>query len=290
MIQDAILENIWVKLQKEIKMAITTVFRGTKLNESFLKRASIQTSFNVEDADLTNLQYKKEMQYLYSLQFFGNEFFVKNKPLTGNSVNVRAFNQLATKLKNANPSGYKNLVQFTGQYLGPGEVLLYVLHDKLYLAGGTTGGDASIDFSKNNAVVGQNVYEVKGVKIRKMSNEYEGFSLGGTVPMEKIIGRVLSLKEELGISQSTAKSDVTFKEIEEMHKQRPAEMQNLEKEFGELCRKHYFSKYKIMFMRAQKSDVNKPDYGHILDIKDVQANEVRMQTYTRKNMKVLVKV
>ena len=45
-----------------------------------------------------------------------------------------------------------------------------------------------------------------------------------------------------------------------------------------------------MFMRAQKSDVNKPDYGHILDIKDVQANEVRMQTYTRKNMKVLVKV
>ena len=96
--------------------------------------------------------------------------------------------------------------------------------------------------------MGQNVYEIKGALIRKISNEYQGFSLGGTVPMEKIIGRVLSLKEELGISQSTAKSDVTFNEIEEMTRQRPDEMRNLQKEFGELARKYYFSKYKIMFI------------------------------------------
>tara|TARA_B100000575_G_scaffold179702_1_gene144179 strand:+ start:656 stop:1474 length:819 start_codon:yes stop_codon:yes gene_type:complete len=264
-------------------------FRGSALDPVFIKRARIQTSFNVEDADLTSLKFKKEMQFLYDFQFFPG-WFEKNTLLTGNNVNINAFNRLATKLKTANPSGYKNLVQFTGQYLGPGEVLLYVLHDNLKLAGGATGGDARIDFAKNNAVVGQNVYEIKGALIRKISNEYQGFSLGGTVPMEKIIGRVLSLKEELGISQSTAKSDVTFNEIEEMTRQRPDEMRNLQKEFGELARKYYFSKYKIMFMRAQKSDNNKPDYGHILDIKDVQANEVRMQTYTRKNMKVLVKV
>ena len=89
---------------------------------------------------------------------------------------------------------------------------------------------------------------------------------------------------------SSANQTVTRKEIEALTKQRPEEMRNIQKEFGELTRKYYFSKYKIMFMRSQKSDVNKPDYGHILDIKDVQANEVRIDTYTRNSLKVFIKV
>ena len=269
------------------------IFRGSKLDPTFIARAKIQVSFNVEDADLTTLRYKKELQYLYEQKFFSG-FFDKNKPLTGNRVDVAAFNRLATKLKNSNGTksqeGYKNLVQFTGQFLGPGEVLLYVLHDNLKLAGGSTGGDARIDFQKNNAVVGQNIYEIKGAKIRQMSQEYDGFSLGSTVPMDGISARLLNLKEELGISMSSANQTVTRKEIEALTKQRPEEMRNIQKEFGELTRKYYFSKYKIMFMRSQKSDVNKPDYGHILDIKDVQANEVRIDTYTRNSLKVFIKV
>ena len=55
------------------------IFRGSKLDPSFIARAKIQVSFNVEDADLTTLRYKKELQYLYEQKFFSG-FFDKNKP------------------------------------------------------------------------------------------------------------------------------------------------------------------------------------------------------------------
>ena len=57
-------------------------FRGSALDPVFIKRARIQTSFNVEDADLTSLKFKKEMQFLYDFQFFPG-WFEKNTLLTG---------------------------------------------------------------------------------------------------------------------------------------------------------------------------------------------------------------
>ena len=102
------------------------------LNKDFINKAQRITSFNVKDKDFTDLTYKEEMQFLYSSHFFKNFDF--NKALNTGALGVtqiKQINSLCVLLKRDNPTGYKDLVAFTGQALGPGEVLLYLLHDKL---------------------------------------------------------------------------------------------------------------------------------------------------------------
>jgi hypothetical protein len=248
-----------------------------KLNKSFLNHAQKVSSFNLKDKDFEDLEYKHEIQFLYGQHFFPK--FDWHKALTTNSItktDIRKINALVNALRIENPQGYKNLVGFKGQALGPGEVLLYLLHDKIVLAGGTQGGDCRI---------GSNIYEVKGAEVLASTGEYFGFTLGGTLPLTGLANKILALKEQTGANFSK-KGEVGRKDIAHMYNVAPDLMKDIDKEYGQIAYDNYFKKYNMLFLDNRK---NKSTYGQILSVKKVKPEDVRIDAFTAQNFKLFVK-
>lgn len=247
------------------------------LNKSFLNYAQRISSFNVKDKDFATNEYKEEIQFLYGQHFFPK--FDWYQTLNTNAISttdVKKINALAAKMYSENPSGYRNLVGFKGQALGPGEVLLYLLHDKIVLAGGTQGGDCRI---------GSNIYEVKAADVLASTGEYYGFTLGGTLPLTGIANKLLALKEATG-ANFAKKGEVGRKDIAYMYEKNPAAMKAIDEEYGQIAYDNYFKKYSMLFIDNRK---NKNTYGHILSVKNVKPKDVRIDAFTAQNFKLFVK-
>lgn len=265
-----------------------TIFRGKKINTGFLDIAETLTSFNLKDKDLQSIKYKNEIQYAYYKNFFPklDEKWWSSLPKSSflNSSICSTINAKMKEMKSKHRDGFNRLVQFKGQALGPGEVLMYVLHDKVYLAGGSEGGDVRI---------GSNKYEVKAVDLTGDKNEVYGFTLGSTIPDTEIITALLKLKKEVGKSGSSipAKEGTIGRgDIKNMEEVYPDQIRNITKRYGELARKYYFSKYKMLFLNAASKNASKSNYGEIISFKDVQANDVRIEAYSMNQIKPFIKI
>ena len=106
---------------------------------------------------LNSLKYKFEIQELYMRKYIklnGKNIF--ERALKQNQFGLseaKAYNNLVREIKSVLPiDQYKEIVQNKFESFGPGEVLIYLLHDKVHLAGGTEDGDVRIGTKK---------YEVK---------------------------------------------------------------------------------------------------------------------------------
>jgi len=114
-----------------------------------------------------------------------------------NSANIdkKQINTIADRLKSFNPTVYRNIVEFKAQKLGPGEVLIYLIHDKVHLAGGTESGDVRI---------GSSMYEVKAAKLHRpgesgnthSSNIATNFTFGSGIERktDPIVKKIVELK------------------------------------------------------------------------------------------------
>ena len=250
-------------------------FNLKELNHDFLHRAQKISSFNVADKDFESLNFKNELQFLYASHIFMD--FDWTKTLKGNTINVRELNRLIKKLRQEDRIKFNELLKFTGQSFGPGEVLIYLLHDKVHLAGGKESGDIR---------VGNQQIELKACEKKVSTQQYFGFYLGGTFDVSDIVSRLLALKKKVGTNGAKA-GEVGRIDIANMHKAEPDAMKKIEEDFADISYKHYFSHHPIMFM-ASKNGAG-AEAGDIFDLKQVKPKDVTIDALTSQKIKPFIK-
>ena len=153
------------------------------LDNDFLARALARTSFNLSPNDFTSLKHKAEIQHLFSIHFFPK--FDMNKTLRGKPT-ASTLNKAIVSLRKENKSNFLALHNYNLKGVGPGEATLYFLLDDAALGGGTASA-ADIN-------IGGQAYEVKAGDLGG-DGFFKNFKLGGTVPMDKMVGAALRLRD-----------------------------------------------------------------------------------------------
>ena len=242
----------------------------------------------LRDNDFTNLTYKFEIQDMFATQYgssaYGKPFRnILLKALTNDSfgtTDVGKMNRLIGELKTVNKVAFETIVQSKFESLGPGEVLLFLLHDKVYLAGGSEGGDVRIGSKK---------YEVKGCTFRQKTNQLDGFFLGSTVGDKAVLQKISKLAVDKKITTST--TSITRTQVDELRKNHAEEYLPLEKEYADITVRDYFSKYGFIFIGTRGISGGK--YGKIVQFfpkNEIKADMISLDGYSRNAAKPFIKV
>jgi hypothetical protein len=153
------------------------------LDPEFMKRALRVTSFNLSPSDFITDRYKAEIQHLFNIHFFPKfdlKDTIKGKP------SASKMNTLIKKLRDSNKNNFLALHNYNLKGVGPGEATLYFLLDDATLGGGSASA-ADIN------IKGQ-AYEVKAGDLGG-DGFFKNFKLGGTVPMDKMVGAGLAIRD-----------------------------------------------------------------------------------------------
>jgi len=230
----------------------------------FLSNAEKVTSFNLSAKDFESLQYKREIQFLFTKHFFPdlnpNEFL--------NKLDTNSLNGLINKLKAMNPGAFQKLHKYNIKGLGPGEVLMYYMLNNAYLGGGSSKG---LDIVIDNGTG----YELKAVDIYK--GKYAiNFKVGGTFDMSDIIAKAMELKEKAGASGE----GVNTKAQELISSKFPKEWKEVVEMFKERSYENYFRHHSIIFIRNTTKAM-----GEILAIKAVKKDDIDLHVITSGTIK-----
>ena len=242
----------------------------------------------LKDKDFKNIDYKFEIQDMFATQYgskgygkaFNHIFLKALKNDSFGTVDVSRMNRLISELKATNPVAFETIVQSKFESLGPGEVLLFLLHDKVYLAGGTEGGDVRI---------GSKYYEVKGCTFKQQTSQLDGFFLGSTVGDKAVLQKISKLAVSKGVTNST--TAITRTEVEELRKNHAVEYLPLEKEYADITVRDYFSKYGFIFIGTKQITGGK--YGKIVQFfpkNGIKADMISLDGYSRNAAKPFIKV
>ena len=248
------------------------------LNHNFLHRAQKISRFNVSDKDFQSTDLKSELQFLYASHIFPAFDWTKTlKGNTLNSSNVSELNRLIQKLRNESLTGFNELFKFKADSFGPGEVLIYILHDKVYLAGSGESGDIRIGTTK---------IELKACDKKVGTNQYYGFYLGGSFDTSDIVSRLFALKKKVGTTAS-ASHEVGRTDIINMYAAESETMKKIEEDYAKIAYDNYFSKYPMMFIANKK--IGSKQMGDILEIKNVKPKDVAIEALTSQKIKPFIK-
>ena len=252
-----------------------------------------------------SLKYKFEIQELYMRKYIklnGKNIF--ERALKQNQFGLseaKAYNSLVREIKSAIPiDQYREIVQNKFESFGPAEVLIYLLHDKVYLAGGNDDGDVRIGTKK---------YEVKAVKYYD-KNYVEGFRIGtGVDKVEKdkeekiskqavrkngeeitsntIITKLVNLqKDKLGINTPQSVKKTTIDKLKSGDG--AGEFAKIEKEFQALTVKNYFGKFPFIFVGSKDTGNRMGEIIYYAD--NIREEDVTIYNYSGKNLKPLIKI
>jgi hypothetical protein len=242
----------------------------------------------LKDKDFTDIKYKFEIQDMFATQYgskgYGKAFnYIFLKALKNNSfgmTDVSKMNRLISELKATNQVAFNTIVQSKFEALGPGEVLLFLLHDNIYLAGGSEGGDVRIGTKK---------YEVKGCTFRQKESQLNGFFLGSTVGDKKVLGKISELAMKYNITKSSTSVKTT--DVDKLRKNHAEEYLPLEKEYADITIRDYFSKYGFIFIGTKGITGGK--YGKIVQFfpkGGIKADMITLDGYSRNAAKPFIKV
>jgi hypothetical protein len=261
----------FIKEESEIAMA--------DLDIEFMRRATRVTSFSLTPSDFTSIKYKREIQSLYQQYIFKS--FNPDNTLT--ALNQKDYNTLVRKLKSDDRMQYEKLHNLPLKGVGPGETVLFLLTK---WPNGTVGGGASagVDFT-----LGSKKYEVKGVKWKsKSSKDYvSDFRLGGNITgMTQLESEIQRAFYKKGYTNTPGAAEIKGSLFQQFEREHPAEYAAFEKRYQNLA-KNYFADHDVIFIQTEQ---NQPDFGEILAIKRVKAEDIRMERYTSRSIKPLVNV
>lgn len=250
-----------------------------QLDTDFMKRAARVTSFNLTSADFNTTKYKREIQSLYQQYIFKS--FDPDKTLT--DLNIRAYNNLVRELKNDDKTQYEKLHNLPLRGIGPGEAALFLLtkYPNGHLGGGSSAG---VDF-----VMGSEKYEVKAVKWKsKTAKDYVAdFKLGGNIPgMTQLESEIQRAFYNYGYTSSVGTPEIKGSLFQQFEKEHPTEYAAFEKKYQDLA-KNYFTNHEVIFIQTE---TNQPDFGEIIAIKKVKPEDIKMERYTSRSIKPLIKV
>lgn len=250
---------------------------ANKLDTSFIKRATQVTAFNLTANDFTSLQYKEEIQYLYKQHMFGS--FDPNTTLSVLTANE--YNKLVKVLKKDSKDLYEKLHNLPLRGVGPGEAALFLLTKNGYLGGGSSAG---VDL-----VVGTKKYEVKAVKWKsKTKKDYVAdFKLGGNITgMTQLESEIQRAFYEAGYTSSPGTAEIKGSLFEKFQAENPNVYNSFEKRYQDLAI-GYFANHETVFVQTES---NQSDFGEIIAIKQVKATDIKMERYTSRSIKPLIKV
>lgn len=247
------------------------------MDNDFIKRATRVTSFNLSSTDFTSTKYKQEIQHLYRQHMFGS--FNPDDSLK--TLDPRQYNKLVKILKNDDKEQYEKLHNLSLKGVGPGEAVLYLLTSTGYLGGGSSAG---VDL-----VVGSKKYEVKAVKWKsKTAKDYvSDFKLGGNIPgMTQLESDIQRAFYDNGYTQTLGAPEIKGSLFTQFEKENPNVYAKFEKRYQDLA-KSYFGDHDTVFIQTES---NQPDFGEIISIQRVKAEDIKMERYTSRSIKPLVKV
>ena len=158
---------------------------ASDLDSDFLQRAQKVTSFNLTSSDFTTTKYKSEIQFLFKTHFFPD--FDIDKTIKG-TPKANELNNLIKKLRSESSSKFFALHNYNLKGVGPGEATLFFLLDDAVLGGGSASA-ADIN-------IGSRSFEVKAGDLSQ-DGFFKNFKLGGTVPLDKMVGAALRLRDEV---------------------------------------------------------------------------------------------
>lgn len=246
------------------------------LDSEFIKRATKVTSFNLTSNDFTSLKHKLEIQTLYSQYMFPS--FKPEMAL--DRIDKSGYNKLVELLKKDDKSQYEKLHNLALKGVGPGEAVMYLLSKKGHLGGGSSAG---IDL-----INGSDKYEVKAAKWKSKATKdaVSDFKLGGgLVGMTEIESDLQELAHRLGLRPKGA-AEISGSIFSKMKEMDPKQYNDIEQRYQKLAGK-YFGNHDTIFLQTEK---NQPDFGHILSIKKVKPEDIKMERFTSKSIKPIVKI
>jgi hypothetical protein len=247
------------------------------MDNNFIKRSTRVTAFNLTTSDFTSNKYKAEIQNLYRQHMFGS-FNPANALKT---LNKRSYNSLVGVLKNDDKAQYEKLHNLQLKGIGPAEAVLYLLTKDGHLGGGSSAG---VDL-----MVGSKKYEVKAVKWKsKAKKDYVAdFKLGGNIPgMTQLESDIQRSFYEMGYTSAPGAPEIKGSLFQKFEMENPAIYKVFETRYQNLA-KVYFSDHDTVFIQTES---NQPDFGEIISIQRVMASDIKMERYTSRSIKPLVKV
>lgn len=199
------------------------------------------------------------------------------------SLSQEEYNDLVRLLKRDNPMQYEKLHNLPLKGIGPGEAVLFLLtrwpHG--YLGGGSSAG---VDF-----VLDGRKYEVKAVKWKsKSAKDYiTDFKLGGNIPgMSQLEAELQRSFCEHGYTNSPGSPEIKGSLFKQFEEERPNEYAEFERRYQQLA-KQYFTNHEVIFIQTE---ANQSDFGEIIAIKNVEAEDIKMERYTSRSIKPLIRV
>jgi hypothetical protein len=237
------------------------------LNMEFISRAMRVTSFNLSSKDLESLQYKKEIQHLFNLNFFPN--FKMDSLL--NKVDRSRMNKVIADLRKENSSNFENLYKYNIKGVGPGEVMLYFILNNAHLGGGSSAG---LDL-----VVGGKGYEVKAVDYSPQGY-VNNFKVGGTFSLAEIIRGVQDLKKAAGLGTG---SEVNSSHLTEIEKAYPDEIKRYYEMYSDVTYRNYFKNHEIIFLSNKRGGGYQ--LGDVIAVKLVRKEDIRFERITSGTIK-----
>jgi len=238
------------------------------LDMKFLSNAEKVSSFNLVAKDFETLQYKKELQFLFTKHFFPdmntNDFLDK--------IDQNKFNNVIAKLKALDFKNFVKLHKYGLKGIGPGEVLMFYVLNNGHLGGGSSAG---IDLIDNNVK-----YEIKAVEVTSKGYANQ-FKVGGTFDISGIMFKAMALKKKVGAKGEGVNTTTIKMIISEF----PKEWESVVQEFRDVTYKNYFSKHPIIFMRNSTKKI-----GEIVAIKNVKKSDIELDRITSGTIKPMVKL
>lgn len=247
-----------------------------KLDNNFIKRATKVTSFNLSPADFQSLTHKNEIQHLYRQYMFGSF----DPSLALKQLTKGGYNRLINLLKSDDSVQYEKLHNLKLSGVGPGEAALYLLTQTGQLGGGSSAG---VDL-----IVGSKQYEVKAVKWKSATKDFvHDFKLGGNIPgMTQLEAEIQNAFFEAKITVTKGQPEIAESLFKKFKQLNPKAYNQFEKKYQKLSMQ-YFSGHEVVFIQTDKA---KPDFGEIIAIKKVKAEDIRIERYTSRTLKPLIKI
>ena len=221
--------------------------------------------------DKVFIQHAYATLYPKFYEFFENTLNVSSF----GSQQVTSINKILDTMKTRSLNDLLKLLGTKFGDMGPGEVLMYLLHDQIRLAGNEPG----------DLRIGAKEVELKAAKVKATVNNgltkgpvFYGYGLG-SVNLGTILAKLTSFRDDVMPNKkgntSIDVSDITtfLRDHKELYKP-------IEEDFQKLTHKQYFSKHQFLFI-GQASDNSRRRARLIGYIPNVKKEDITIESYSR---------
>lgn len=243
---------------------------STERLKQLLTKIGVSTTFKIPVDQFKKLDYKREIQELYSIQYFPRYKLRNQLRMTASDLN----SQIAI-LRNQNRQGFLELFREQPEGVGPGEVLLYYIHPKATLQGGSASGNVIIAGVTRP-------FECKAVPVRESDGMWAtDVDLGNTVDSATTITAIRALAKQHGITLMGERTT----EITNLRKIDPKQFDIIENSFRDIAIEHFNKFSGLIVFRTDPAR-----YGDVAAVKKITKDDIFINRITRGHVRVNLKL